>query len=233
MQEFDDPMAITLRTYEEIAGLYAQTHNFHNLPAFWHDRLQRFAQAVKSSHGYQTEPSKPVGDIGCGPGRDSLLLAQLGLNVLATDISEAMLDEARQCTEHQSGAERITFRCMDMRQLDIPDGACSGLWVSASFLHIPKKENLAVLRELVRALAPGAPVMLLVKECDAGEAERYEPHPQTGQLRFFARYAGAELWELLERAGLQVIEIVASEDGRGAHVSRWLAAMAIKKIVLP
>src|SRR5579884_2429227 len=153
MQNDNDPTRITMNAYSHIASRYAHTHSVALRSEFWREHLQRFADAVRLSYVYQTNPSLPVLDVGCGPGRDSLLLAQMGFNVIAADLSEAMLAEARKRSQNQPAAERITFQHMDMRALDLPYASCAGLWVSASFLHIPKRENQAVLKELVRVLA--------------------------------------------------------------------------------
>jgi len=117
---------------------------------------------------------------------------------------------------------------MDMRNLTLPDASCAGIWASASFLHIPKRENLTVLQELVRVLIPGGPIMLLVKECDSGDAERFELHEESGTMRFFARYRGSELWALCEQAGLQVLQLVAAVDSRFTDGRRWLGALGTK-----
>ena len=228
MQDFTEANAITLDTYQHIARVYADTHSFASRSAAWLDWLQRFAGALRSSPAYQANPSLPVLDIGCGPGNDSLLLAQMGFNVLGADLSEAMLDEARKRTQGQPGRERITFRRMDMHHLDLPDDSCAGLWVSASFLHIPRRENLPVLKELVRVLAPGGPIMMMVRESDSGDDERYEVHKESGKVRFYARYRGSELWALLEQADLRVNEITTAIDKRFTGRSRWLGALAIK-----
>jgi ubiquinone/menaquinone biosynthesis C-methylase UbiE len=228
MHDFTNATALTLDAYQHIADLYAATHTRANIPDFWRDRLKRLADVLRDSSGYQNNPTLPVLDIGCGPGRDSLLLAQMDFHVLAADISQTMLEQARQRCTGQPGAEHITFRRMDMHTLDLPTASCAGILASASFLHIPKNENLGVLNEFQRVLVPGGALMLLVKECDEKEAERYETHPQTGHTRFFARYRGSELWDLLEQASFDVLEMNASIDGRFTNRQRWLAALATK-----
>lgn len=229
MDDFSDATLITMNAYQHIAGLYAETHSAFVVPLFWRERMQQFADAIRNSPAYEQNPTLPIVDIGCGPGRDSLLLAQMGFTILATDLSEAMLDEARKRTHEQPDAEHITFRQMDMRHLEFSDASCVGLWVSASFLHIPKRENLAVLQEFVRVLPVGGPITLLVKEQDTGEVERYEVQQKTGATRFFARHNGAELWALLEQTGFQVQEITAARDSRFTDEARWLGALAIKR----
>lgn len=229
MNDFDDATPITMNAYQHIAGLYAQTHSAFVVPPFWRERMQRFADAIRNSPSYQQNPALPIVDIGCGPGRDALLLAQMGFTIVGTDLSEAMLDEARKRTHEQPAAEHITFRRMDMRHLEFAAASCAGLWVSASFLHIPKRENLAVLQEFARVLPSGGPITILVKEQDTGEAERYEVQQKTGTTRFFARHSGPELWTLLEQAGFQVWEITAARDSRFTNEARWLGALAIKR----
>lgn len=230
MKDFSEATAITMNAYQQIASSYAEAHKFTTLPKFWQERLQRFTSVLQSSPVYQKNPSLPVLDVGCGPGRDSLLLAQMGFRVIASDLSDAMLAEAQSRSEGQHGAERISFQRMDMRALDLPDNSCAGLWISASFLHIPKQENRTVLKELARVLVSGGPMMLLLRERDSGAMERYDVDEERGMslTRFYAYYSGSELWVLIEEAGLQVIEITTSPDVRFPERWRWLGALAIK-----
>jgi ubiquinone/menaquinone biosynthesis C-methylase UbiE len=228
MQESEDPIAITQHAYERIAASYAALHaTLTDGSGFWRTCMERFADVVRANADYQARPELPVVDIGCGPGRDALQLAQRGFHVVATDLSDAMLDEARKRCEGQPSAEHVTFRRMDMRALDFADASCAGLWVSASFLHIPKSENQHVLREFRRVLVSGGALTLLVKERDAGPEERYEVHQPSGEQRFFARYRGSELWDLLEQAGFMMLELRTARDARFTNLQRWLGALAV------
>lgn len=222
---FEQATEITMQTYRQIASRYAQRKQANNRPPFWQDGLQRFVAYVQSSPAWLANSALPILDAGCGPGRHSLIFAQQGFTVQAIDLSEEMLAEARQFCLHQAGADRITFTQMDMRHLELSDASCAGVWASASFLHIPKKENRAVLSELVRVLAPGGSLLLTVKEADDGADERFDPAPENGAPRFYARYRGGELWNLLEQAGGRVLSINAWTDERGQG---WLGAFAQK-----
>lgn len=226
MQDFDDAIAITEQTYQHIASHYSAIHAVSTRPAYWQICMQKFACVVRANPEFQEQPALPVVDVGCGPGRDALLLAQMGFQVIATDLSPAMLDEARKGGNGQPGIERITFRQMDMRALDLLEASCAGLWVSASFLHIPKRENRQVLREFKRVLVPGGALMLLVKESDGDADERFDIHQSSGEPRFFARYRGAELWDMLEHEQFLVYEITTQVDTRSAQMQRWLGALA-------
>lgn len=231
MEDFSEATSVTMAAYQQIAGKYGLSGGHitaNELASFWREHMQRFVEVVQASPAYRSDPSLPIMDVGCGPGKDALAFARRGLSVLAVDLSEAMLVEARQRTQSQPGAERVTFRQMDMRALDLPAASCAGLWVSASLLHIPKRENLAVLSEFARVLVPGGPIQLLVKEHDGGEDERYDLHEETGTQRFYARYKGSELWDLLERANLRVLEINTTVDTRFSNLPRWLCALALR-----
>lgn len=228
MQDFDDATNITHHAYERIAASYAALHaTAANGSTFWQTCMERFAEVVRANADYQAHPELPVVDVGCGPGRDARQLAQMNFHVIATDLADAMLDEARKSCEGQPGADRITFRRMDMRSLDFPHASCVGLWVSASFLHIPKRENQQVLREFRRVLIPGGALMLLVKERDEGPDERYDVHQPSGEQRFFARYRGSELWNLVEQAGFMILELRTARDTRFTNLQRWLGALAV------
>jgi hypothetical protein len=70
--------------------------------------------------------------------------------------------------------------------------------------------------------------MILIKESDSGDDERYEIDRGSGTTRFFARYRGSELWALLEQAGLRVIEITTTVDERFSDGRRWLGALGME-----
>lgn len=237
MDDFSNATERTMQAYQQIASSYGQSkggdgarHTHDGLTDFWRERLQHFTTVVRTNSAYLAAPALPIADIGCGPGRESLYLARQGFSVLAIDLSEAMLAEAHTRTQGQPGAERITFQQMDMRALKLPAASCAGILASASFLHIPKHENLLVLQEFVRVLLPGAPILLMVKEHDGEADERYDLHKETGTQRFYARYRGGELWDLLEQAGLRVLEMTTTIDTRFPNLPRWLAALAMRPL---
>src|SRR5258708_17755624 len=95
IQDFTEANAITIDTYQQIAPIYADSHNLVRLPAFWQEGLQRFPSTLHSCPASQANPALPALDMGCAPGRDSLLLAQMGFNVSAPALSPSLFDSAR------------------------------------------------------------------------------------------------------------------------------------------
>jgi SAM-dependent methyltransferase len=109
----------------------------------------------------------------------------------------------------------------DMRALPVRDGALDGLWVCASFLHIPKRDGPAVLRAFGRALCPGGIMYVCVKQ---GDGERWVEH-SAGRQRFFAFYSEREFDERLVAHGFTVLEGWIADDNLG-RPERWINRLA-------
>ena len=195
---------ITSATYDQIAADYAARSPgaaFETLA----DRRERFAALLA--------PGARVLDVGCGPGWEAARLRALGLRACGLDRSRGMLAEAR--------AWGVPLLLGDMRALPLPDGMLDGLWVCASFLHIPRRDGPAVLREFRRALRPGGALYIGVKE---GDGERWVEH-SAGRQRFFAFYHPAELDALLAAHGFSVVDSWLSADSLG-RPERWINCLA-------
>ena len=87
-------------------------------------------------------------DWGCGSGRDSRALRELGFEVTSVDGSPAMADAALQATG-------IVVRVEDFAQLT-EVATYDGIWACASLLHVQPDDLPSVLGRAARALKPGA-----------------------------------------------------------------------------
>lgn len=199
-----DATTVTNATYDIIAADYATRVSD---PGTLAEARTRFAALVP--------PGGRVLDVGCGPGRDLAGLARLGLGSVGLDRSRGMLRQARQRTTRP-------LLLGDMRRLPVRPGLLDGLWVSASFLHLPKADGPAVLSEFRRVLRAGGVLYLGVKE---GTGEGWTSDDSHGHVlpRFFAYYQAAELDERLAEAGFAVV------DGwsRADRQQRWLNRLAV------
>lgn len=95
-----------------------------------------------------------VADVGCGPGRVTVRLHDLGLDAYGIDLSPGMVAVAREAYPH------LRFEEGTMTALDVADGGLAGLVAWYSVIHIAPEQRPAVFGEFRRALAPGAPVLL-------------------------------------------------------------------------
>ena len=100
-------------------------------------------------------PGATVLDVGTGPGRVPLQLAQQApqLRIHGLDLSPEMIAFATQRASSAGVGDRVTFTTADVADLPVPDGSAD-LVVSTLSLH--HWEDLAGgLREISRVLAPG------------------------------------------------------------------------------
>ncbi len=195
----------TSATYDHIAPNYA---------AQWSDKVEVLARQ-RAQFMAMLPPHARVLDVGCGPGHDTAQFRSRGLRAYGLDRSRGMPHEARQRTD-------VPLLLSDMRRLPFADDTFDGLWMSASFLHIPKRDNLAVFHELRRVLRPDGVLYIGVK---AGDGERYVSD-KAGRQRFFVFYQDDELDALLEKAGFAVRVRLRNADMLGREP--WLNRFAVK-----
>jgi ubiquinone/menaquinone biosynthesis C-methylase UbiE len=190
-------------TYDQIAAEYA---------ARW--ARSEVLEETRQRFNARLAPGARVLDVGCGPAHDAARLRKLGLRVAGFDRSRGMLAQARRYTD-------VPLLLGDMRSLPVRDGALDGLWVCASFLHIPKRDAPAVLREFYRALRPGGTLYIGVKR---GGGERWIEH-SAGRQRFFVFYQEDELDALLAGEGFVLRESWLSADSLG-RPEPWIGRLA-------
>jgi SAM-dependent methyltransferase len=101
-------------------------------------------------------PPARVLDVGCGAGRTSAALRDLGFQVLAIDLSTSLLALAR--SRHQG----IDFREMDASALDIPDASFDAVLFSYNGLDniYPITGRIGTIRETARVLRQGGSYIL-------------------------------------------------------------------------
>jgi ubiquinone/menaquinone biosynthesis C-methylase UbiE len=105
------------------------------------EMLARFRQLIGNG--------KPVWEFGCGPGNTARYLKDLGMEISALDLSEAMLEQARKL--HPD----IHFRKGDILRLDFKDETIAGVVAFYAIIHFTDEQVGAVFREVFRVLKPG------------------------------------------------------------------------------
>lgn len=98
-------------------------------------------------------------DLPCGTGRLTLHLAKRCGEVVAGDISEEMLAQARRKAEAE-GVKNVTYRVLNGRSLPYEDGTFDVV-ICFKFLHlIPNAEKQDFMREFSRVLKPGGKLIV-------------------------------------------------------------------------
>lgn len=194
-------------TYNKIARDYYADH----LKDTWDDDYTGFFIQLLDQHA-------KVLDLGCGPGIESKKLAVAGFNVTGFDLSDGLIEIARQ---QNPG---LVFIQGDMRKLPYPEDQFDGVFAKASLLHVPKQDMENVLREVRRILKSKGLLHVAVKEERAGEseAERTESDYGYKYTRFFSYWNMPQLVSLLERCGFRIIKQTKKAIGHTV----WLQVLA-------
>jgi len=141
-----------LSSYNLIAEDYEQLFpNFENTMHTWNERLKNF---IRLEDGQ----SKTILDVGCGIGVQSMVLAQLGFNVYAIDISEQMLEKGRKLSKNYD--QKVKFIQGDCSQLGtvLPKNLklngfiCCG----SAILHLSPDDNTKLAKKLYNLLSKGS-----------------------------------------------------------------------------
>ncbi|MFC1525291.1 class I SAM-dependent methyltransferase [Candidatus Latescibacterota bacterium] len=94
-------------------------------------------------------------DLGCGAGRTSIALAEIGLRVVGVDLSEAMVTTARE--QARLAGVQVDFLVMDATALDFEPGSFDVALFSYNGIElVPGREGKRqVFEQVHRALRPG------------------------------------------------------------------------------
>lgn len=164
----DDWLADTRMSYDTVAASYAELTR-HLLDETPEERavLALFADLVRAQGG------GPVVDVGCGTGRITGHLRDLGLDAFGIDLSPGMIDVARR--DHPG----VRFDLGSMTDLALSDASVTGLVAWYSLIHIPDDQISSVLAHFRRVLRPGGPLLLSFHVGDESQlkTEGYGGHP--------------------------------------------------------
>jgi SAM-dependent methyltransferase len=117
-------------------------------------------------------------EIGAGTGQDSEFFAAHNLDVVATDMSAAMVARCRDKGLHA--------RVMDFSELGFPAGSFDAVYAMNCLLHVPNAELPAVLASIARVLVPGGLFFLGVCSGDERAGEGAATSDDHVPARFFS-----------------------------------------------
>ncbi len=183
-----DHLERTRLAYDTVAVDYARVLA-DGLPSDPTDRfvLTRFAAGLRG----------PVVEVGCGPGRMTGPLADLGLAMRGIDLSPQMVAEARRRHPH------LAFEVGTMTALDLPDRSIAGLVAWYSIIHLPPDELPVAFGEFARVLVPGGRLQLAFQVGDGPvEIEHAYGHPVSATAY---RLDPDGIADLLQAAGFTVL----------------------------
>ena len=192
----------TRQTYDLIASEYARQNSV--AAAEVAQRLGELAASVASAG--------VVADIGCGPGRDVMVLRARGLHAAGFDLSLGQL---------RAGYVPGLIQG-DMRRLPLRAGSVHGIWCWAALVHLPREAVPRALAEFARILRGGGSLVMSIAEGDGEGFEVAAPYGSDGR-RWFTRYREPELTALVAAAGFSIRNM-----RRHRAYRDWLSVHAIR-----
>ena len=207
----------TRASYDAVAVSYAEWLR-DELAAKPFDRaiLAVFAELVRAAG------QGPVADIGCGAGRVTAHLNELGLPAFGIDLSPQMVAVARQAYPG------LRFEVGSMLALDLPDGTLGGLLAWYSTIHVPDDRLPEAFAEFYRVLVPGGYALLAFQ---VGHEPRHVTQAlgQAVSVDLHQRQPDT-VAELLARAGLVVrARLIREPDDEGDFTERTPQAFLLAR----
>jgi SAM-dependent methyltransferase len=195
-----EQIAETQQTYDLIASEFARQNSV--AAAEVAERLDELAASVPAGG--------VVADIGCGPGRDVMMLRARGLHVAGFDLSLGQL---------RAGDVPGLVQA-DMRHLPLQAGSVHGIWCWAALVHLPREAVPEAIAEFARIVRSGGSLLMSIADGDGEGFEVATPYG-SDRRRWFTRYREPELTALLTAAGFSIRDI------RRHHAHRdWLSVHA-------
>ena len=196
----------TVATYDRIASGFADQ--------WWSTRLaepmERFAAGVR--------PGGTVVDLGCGPGRDTAWLAEIGFTALGVDASIGMLVEALR----RDVASTASVAQGDLVALPLASSCVDGAWMCASLLHLTLEESAAALAEVARVTVDGGALFVSVQG-GSGMAIK----SSTSGRRRFTFWDADRLASAVDAAGFDVADVRTAAPDPSTGVS-WVGLHAVR-----
>jgi len=209
-------LAAIRESYDTVAADYVQlVKNPAELDPLSRAMLAAFAETVRSAG------LGPVADLGCGPGKVTAYLAELGVPVFGIDLSPRMIELARRAYPE------LTFTVGSMTAPEIGDGELGGVLAYFSTHHTPPEQLPVVFGEFHRTLAPGGHLMLAGHVGDnqlRRPTQAYGGHPVSYESHLIPP---ERIAELLERAGFAITARLVQEPT--AESKRTYATVLARK----
>lgn len=133
----------------------------------WADYYDLTQRGVAGDAAFYLEQAQQAGgkvlDLACGTGRISIPMAQAGIDVTGLDLSQEMLEKARQKADEAGVADSLRLLQGDMRNFDLGQTFSLIMIPFRSFLHLLQiHEQMKALTCIRKHLAPGGKLVMNV-----------------------------------------------------------------------
>ncbi|MED4583470.1 methyltransferase domain-containing protein [Brevibacillus choshinensis] len=133
----------------------------------WADYYDLTQRGISGDVDFYLDQAKQAGgkvlELGCGTGRISIPLAQAGIDVTGLDLSQEMLEKAKQKASESGDTDSLHLMQGDMRNFDLGQTFSLIMIPFRSFLHLLHiQEQMKALSCIRKHLAPGGKFVMNV-----------------------------------------------------------------------
>jgi SAM-dependent methyltransferase len=166
-------------------------------------------------------------DIGCGSGRDFLVLTRAGHTVYGVDACEAMLAAALEECRNQNVDANGRLFCESLPMLSsLRADEFDGVLCSGVLMHLPESVLFDSVYNIRRILKPGGRLLISVPLRN-DEVDPTSKRDSKGRL--FTDLPPEKLCLLLERIGFQILWSKTSGDSLGRASRTWAVMLMVKE----
>jgi len=188
----------------------------------WYDFVGQLAEALPGMHmGGQSATqtlldrchlngTSRVLDVGCGGGNTAcFIVEQYGSSVQGIDISEVMIDKAKERARRRGLEDKVHFRVADAFDLPFEDDSFDVVLVESVLTPLPGDKSKA-LAEMVRVARPGGRIGANESTVDPSAPQEWlallDQHPA-----IHGYFTPQTLRSLFEESGLRGVEMVEAQ----------------------
>ncbi|MFX1452697.1 MAG: class I SAM-dependent methyltransferase [Promethearchaeota archaeon] len=190
--------------YNKIAEDY---YNHRDLEKF-NGEVEKFASLLPDN--------AHILDVGCGAGIPTAkFLVKRGIKVTGIDISETMLNFARQIVPNAD------FFKMDINELEFKDNVFEGIVCVYTLFHIPRIKHFEIFKKFYNILKPGGILMI-----NTGISESEGTSTFFGVPMFWSNHSPETTLDLIKKAGFIIISEGVLQ--RGGEYQYWIFGKKMK-----
>jgi ubiquinone/menaquinone biosynthesis C-methylase UbiE len=161
-------------------------------------------------------------DVGCGPGRLSISLAEITGHVTGIDLTPEMLAQAK-ALQAERGVANIDWLQGDILPMPFEDGRYTLVVTQATFHHLT--EPSAVLAEMVRVCATAGRIVIIDLTPDAAKAKAFDGLERLRDPSHVHAWPAEELRKLGAAGGLE--ELAFHQYGTDMPIEAVLASSSL------
>jgi len=185
------------------------------------DYLKKVAERMRAFKQLSYEhmaitPGDTVLDLGCGPGVDTVPLAELVRNkgkVIGIDADGNMLAEAEQAAEEAGCLDWIEHRHGSAMELPLEDNSVATSRAERLLQVLPPENEQTIVAELVRVTRPGGRIVLVDADWPSASVDFSDVQLERRLMEFFTLrmrpngLAGRRVYSLCHEHGLEDIRL--------------------------